>query len=212
MPRSLDLRPRLAATQAMIARYSRFVGAMRLLLPLIALGLVAVLVAWPDPYEDDKGFRLTFSNLRTGNGELAMENPRYVGRDSNGMPFEVTALSATQDKEDRKRVSLETIQADMTLSDGTWVSLTANHGIFHQDREVLELGGMVNLYSDRGYEFHALTASADLAAGTVVTADPVRGQGPFGILEANAMRVSDKGKRMIFQDGVKVTIFSGATK
>ncbi len=211
MPRSLDFRPRLAATQAVIARYSRFVGAMRLLLPLVALGLVAVVVAWPDLY-DDKGFRLTFSSLRTGGNELAMDNPRYVGRDKEGMPFEVTALSATQDKDDRTRVRLETIQADMALTDGTWISLTANHGVYRQGDEILELGGMVNLYSDRGYEFTALTASANLAAGTVVTTDPVRGQGPFGLLEANAMRVSEKGKRMLFYDGVKVTIFPGAVR
>jgi lipopolysaccharide export system protein LptC len=207
LPGPFKLKPRLKPSVAVIARYSRFVGLMRLLLPLVALGLVVIVVAWPDLYRNNDGFRITFSSIESSDESLTMANARYVGRDANGQPFVVTAATATQDKSDPKQVLLDGLQADLTLTDGTWITLSANTGVYHQGNELLDLFGDINIFSDRGYEFHANTAHADLAAGVVISDDTVQGQGPFGLLNANGMRLEDKGARMIFNKGVKVTIY-----
>ena len=207
IPSPFKLKPHLKPSVAVIARYSRFVGLMRLLLPLVALALVVIVVAWPDLYRSNDGFRITFSSIESSDESLTMANARYVGRDANGQPFVVTAATATQDKTDSKQVLLDGLQADLTLTDGTWITLSANTGVYHQSNELLDLFGDINIFSDRGYEFHANTAHADLTAGVVVSDDPVQGQGPFGLLIANGMRLEDKGARMIFNNGVKVTIY-----
>jgi lipopolysaccharide export system protein LptC len=208
-PGPLNSKSRLKPSLAVIARYSRFVGLMRLLLPLVALLLVVVVIAWPDLYRDSGGFRITFSSMQSSDEGLTMANARYVGRDAKGQPFVVTADTATQDKMDQAQVLLDGLQADLTLADGTWITLSANTGVYSQDEELLDLFGEINIFSDRGYEFHAHTATVDLAAGVVISDNPVDGQGPFGLLKAQGMRIEDKGERMIFNNGVKVTIYPG---
>jgi len=203
-------RPRYRPGKAPSPGYSRFVGLMRLLLPAIALALAGVVVAWPELYRGREGFRLSFAEIRPQDDGLTMSNARYVGKDSNERPFMITAESAVQDVTDGKRVELRTLQADITLTDGTWVTLSADRGIYRQDTQRLELSGSVNIFSDRGFEFHTERARIDLAAGTAEGDDPVRGQGPFGLLEADGFRMTGMGRSILFPANVRLTIFLGA--
>ena len=78
--------------------YSRFVSMMKLLLPLLGLGLVVTLVVWPSEFQKATGFHLTYvSSDADGSVDLTMLRPRYLGTDTRNQPFVVTADSATQD-------------------------------------------------------------------------------------------------------------------
>lgn len=188
-------------------RRSRFVGAMRIALPLLALVLIALLIAWPQIYRRTEGFRLAFSTLEVEDGALTMTKARYRGTDHKDQPFLVAADTATQDPNDPKRVMLDRIAADMTMRDGTWLALNANSGAYHQGEQVLTLQDDISVFTDRGYELHGISARVDLAAGTLASDDKVWGQGPFGLLRANGMRVDGNGNRVRFVNGVQVTLF-----
>ncbi|HZD26080.1 MAG TPA: LPS export ABC transporter periplasmic protein LptC, partial [Alphaproteobacteria bacterium] len=137
---------------------------------------------------------------------LAMLSPRYLGTDASGRPFTITAEKAVQDPHDLRRITLQTLQADMTLSDGTWVTLMAEGGLYHQGRQTLQLQGPVSVYSDAGYEFHAGDVAIDFGKGTASSQGAVNGHGPLGELRAEHMRILQGGQHLIFNDNVAVTL------
>ena len=167
-------------------RYSRFVGWMKFVLPLFAVALVALMIGWPgvDGYGD--GFRLSIADLAPdADGNLGITWARFVGTDRFERPFLVTAERATQDANGFDVFALETLQADITLGNGTWITITAATGQFERSARVLELAGPISMFTDVGYEIHAERARLDLEQGTVVSTGPVRGHGPIGAFWAD---------------------------
>jgi lipopolysaccharide export system protein LptC len=198
------LRPRLIAISE---RHSRFVGTMKVLLPAAAAALIVVVLAWPGVFDGEPTFELSFVAFSSGEDEaLAMLRPRYLGTDAEGRPFTITADTAIQDPADQRRVTLDALQADITLKDGSWITLIAQGGVFHQARKTLALQGPVSFHSDLGYELHTGDLSIDLDAGRVVSESPVRGQGRLGALRADAMVIEEQGARLIFRGNVEVTL------
>jgi hypothetical protein len=102
------------------------------------------------------------------------------------------------------------LAADLSTSGGGWLDLNANTGLYQQDTKTLMLYGDINIFTDRGYEFHGTSADVNVNAGTVASDDKVWGQGPFGLLRANGLRVYDKGERIVFINGVHTTLFTRA--
>ncbi len=201
------LTPARKVTPEVGGRYSRFVGFMKFSLPIVALILVVLVIAWPGIERQSDGFHLTFASIGSDeSGAPGMVNARFVGTDGNGRPFLVTATTATQDPMQPDDITLNALQADMTLSNGTWLTLTADRGLYQRNAESLTLSGPVDLYSDLGYEFHAGDTRLDLAAGVAESAQPVSGQGPFGLLNAQSFRFSDNGQRLYFSGKVKLVV------
>lgn len=188
-------------------RYSRFVGMMKLLLPVLALGLVIAVVIWPSEFRETAGFQLSYSTSEDGGAtELAMVKPRYLGTDSRNRPFIITADRATQDPKDQRLIALNRLQADMSMTNGQWFTILADTGVYHQQSQHLRLQGAINLFSDQGYEFHAQTVEIDLKNGQARSDQTVRGQGPFGTLRADRLVVEDYGRRLLFKGHVKMRI------
>ncbi|HJP21881.1 MAG TPA: LPS export ABC transporter periplasmic protein LptC [Alphaproteobacteria bacterium] len=191
-------------------RYSRFVGLMKFVLPATALGLTGLVLAWPGGGSDPDAIRLSFASLESDEqGNPGMTNARFVGSDRRDRPFLVTADRALQDNDNPGRVNLRTLQADMTLSNGMWLTMIAESGLYDRDKQTLDLVGPVNIFSDAGYEFHAQSSTVDLAAATASSDLPVKGQGPFGVLSADGFRFLDQGRRLIFEGGVKLVVHPG---
>ena len=204
--RRFDFDPRRRRTLAS-PRYSRFVGMMKLLLPLLALGLVVVVVIWPNKLREATGFHLDYvSTDENGAAELTMLRPRYLGTDNRNRPFVVTAARATQDPNDQRLITLVELQADMVMTDGRWFSIIANDGTYHQQHQRLRLNGAINLFSDQGYEFNAQTVDIDLNKGRAVFDQPVAGQGPFGTLRADRLEIEDFSQRLYFRGNVRMRL------
>ena len=217
-PASPDLRQRAAIGEDGVSgrgrysrAYSRFVSLLKYVLPVVALVLIVLVIAWPHINTADLGFRLGVTVLKlTGSDDPAMINPRYVGTDSDNQPFSITADLARNVAASGSKVTLVMPKADITLEDGTWLVLTANEGVFARGEKKLNLAGNVNLYHDSGYEFRTARAAIDLAAGIAEGNDPVDGQGPFGQLRAAGFRMVNKGKVIHFLGKSKLTLFPGA--
>jgi lipopolysaccharide export system protein LptC len=177
----------------------------------LSLAVVALAVVWPELARVDRGLPITISEPRGGEDDsLRMANPRYTGADDQNRPFAITAETATLDRLDRRRVNLSRLHADITLEDNRWLSLTAPNGVYQQDRQFLELGGPVEVYSDEGYELHARSARVDIQGGTAESDEPVAGHGPLGELNANAFRLDRRSQTLTFENGVRVVIHAAA--
>jgi len=204
----MDGRERARATGAGTRRrrrrphlgYSRFVAVVKIVLPALAVALIVLVALWPQFLLDGGRFRLTAGSGGAAEDidRLSMVNPRFEGSDEKDRPFMVTVDLAIQDSADRDLVELTRPKADMTLTNGAWVALTAEHGRYHRGVDTLELSGGVNLFHDRGYEIHTTEATIDLAAGTAEGDRPVEAQGPFGELASEGFRVTGNGALIEF--------------
>lgn len=193
------------------ASYSHFVRAMKFLLPTIALLLIGLIVAWPHIEVSDAKFRIGFADLTVKEADdPSMLNPRYIGTDDDNQPYSVTAEIARRLAESGKVIELDSPKADILLEDGTWLVLTARRGIYGREAESLDLIGSVVLYHDSGYEFLTEKAKIDLEQSAAEGDQPIRGQGPFGNLQAEGFRLVDKGKTIYFTGKSKLVIYPGA--
>jgi lipopolysaccharide export system protein LptC len=215
-------RDRLSATRrdVQINPFRRSVVLMlKLILPLVAVALLALVVLWPQIEQiQESGFHLGFSTSPDDLMEnVAMSNPRFFGVDGNRQPFTVTATEAIEQRKDgenaMQHVLLESPQADMTLTDGTWVALTADKGFYTESKGKLDLKGAVNMYHDKGFEIHTESAEIKLKLGNASGTDPVDGQGPFGTIKSDSgFELENKGAVIHFLGKSKLTVFDKAMK
>jgi lipopolysaccharide export system protein LptC len=195
---------RQRATVTDVQRYTRFVVIMKRALPMAAVTLLAAVLAYSlqPRLQNSKNMAITFRNLHILNNDLMMTKPRLTGVDGNGKPYVVTAEDAIQDPHNSKRAQLHKVEADMTLKTGEWVNLTATRGQLDEGKQLLWLAGVIDVYSDNGYEVHTTAANIDLVTGNVVGKRYVTGLGPFGTFRADSF-VIDRGMPRPANPGVK---------
>ncbi len=198
-------RRRLAATGA---GYSNFVGLMKVLLPISAAVLTALVVAWPLLSGRDEGVPISFADVEfTGPETPLMSNARYLGTDGRDRPLSITADTVTQAAEDEDTVHFTAPKADMLLDSGAWVLLTADRGTLHRATNIMVLDGAVNIFSDEGYEFRTDHAEIDIDANTAWGDRPIEGQGPLGTLNADTFRLDNAAGRLLFEGSVRMIVY-----
>ena len=193
---------------------SRFVALMKYLLPVLALGMLALVVAWPQLVPDEDRFRIDLAAVGPAGGpKPQVLNPRVLGIDTQTRPFQITADlgSRTQSDDGQDIYLFDQPKADITLSDGSWVAITAENGRYEESSKTLYLRDNVNLFHDSGYEFVTSSASFDVANDNAHGDEPVHGQGPFGMIDSQGFRVLDGGERIVFSGKARLTIFGGAS-
>jgi lipopolysaccharide export system protein LptC len=190
----------------------RYVTLLRIALPMAALMLAALVIAWPQIQNRE---RVAFSLAPTGNDskeveQLTMVNPRFVGLDSKQQPYTVTAKSATQERAGADLILLDHPQADILLDGGAWVTVTGRTGRYSQKQQILDLEGDIDVFHDSGYEFHTEKAQIDLANDTINGDVPVTGHGPGGAIDAQGFMILDHGQTVIFTGNSKLHLNPGA--
>lgn len=191
-------------------RHSANVRRMRLILPIAALAVVAVLMTWKNEDAPLTAVpREQVSPQTISQNELV--NPKFQSEDSNSQPYTITADKATQNAENMDAVLLEKPVADMTLQSGGWVSLKAANGVYKQGDRQLSLDGQVEVHHDSGYELHADKMDIDVT-GQMITSDlPVTGHGPAADISAQGLEADGKADTVIFKGPAKLTLRKAET-
>ncbi len=209
-PEDSGRRERLAGISTQTPRrggglsYTRFVRWMRFLLPMAALAILAVLVAWPDM--KDVAVSVEAVDVTSTPGQTELVSPRFESQDDDEQPFTITASRAIQSQFRDDLVILEAPLADMTLKDGAWVAAEAKEGAYMQEKRKLVLQGNVKLFHDRGYEMRTEKLHVDLARKVAWSDVPVNGHGPAGTIEAAGMRAQTEDGVLIFTGPAKVVL------
>ena len=180
--------------------YSRFVGAMKLVLPAAALGLIALIASWPSLHDPAPAAAVH------DNGQLTMTNAHYEGSDRKNQPYSVLAVQARQSTSQPGIIDMKRPDAEITLNSGAWVTVRAEHGRFDQNLGRLLLTGDVDLVHDKGYELHSDTAHVDVNHNTAWGNRPVVGQGPLGTLYAQGFRMADNGATIVFTGNARAIL------
>jgi lipopolysaccharide export system protein LptC len=188
--------------------WSRTVGLLKVLLPTVAVSLVALVIVWSMVRNSESGFSLSLSLFRTEDArKLNMVNARYAGMSKNRRPYLVTASTALLDNPRADTIHLTDPKGDVTLKSGVWVALTAPKGDYHQQKQILDLRDGVNLFHDSGLQFDTPTATINLQDSSAFGHDPVTGHGPASEITSNGFRVLDEGNRVIFTGKSHLTLY-----
>lgn len=186
-------------------RHSRFVDAMRYLLPATAAVLVALVVAWPYVMGDGEGLIVPmYGGESTEDADpMRMQMPRYVGRGGDDRPYEVRARSAMLDPGEPDRVELDELQADV-VARLRELHVEALIGVYHREERKLDLSGGIDMTSSDGYRLRTDSALVDLATGGMLGQTPVWADGPAGSMSADRFEIDEGGDVMRFHDNVRV--------
>jgi len=209
----IDQPRRRTGSAQQVERYSRFVTRMKLLMPASAIGLLLLVAAWPRIQGVTERIAMPLPRLDTSEArDLKMVQMNYSGFDRHNRPFTVTADVARQRPGKDDLVELEAPKADMTTESGTWLAIDSYTGLYQPQAQVLEMFGAVNLYQDKGNEFHTDSAHVDMAKGTAEGSDPIEGHGPFGTISAQGFRLEDRGGVIYFLGKSRLLLDSNQVK
>ena len=187
--------------------HSRFVQRSKWILPAMAATLLLLVGTWPEISSAIEHLHFNLPRIDISEARnLRMVAPRYTGIDRDNRPYVLTASAATQASGADDIISLEVPKADMTTNSGNWVEITGYTGTYQPQPQLLDLYGNVELYQDRGNEFHTDSARLDIANGTALGDQPVTGQGPFGHVTAEGFSMQDRGAVINFTGKTNLTL------
>ena len=187
--------------------YSRFVRIMKVMLPVVALSLVAMVILYSANGRDGETIRITATELTEITADRALEAPRLIGTDGQGQPFTVTAKGASVEPGKASKMTIDDVKADITMQDKSWLQVGALEGVLDVEGKTLDLNKTINIYSDRGYECHTEAARYDFGSGLLKGDKPIKCQGPLGIITAERFEGMKDPGILKFSGGVSTRYF-----
>ncbi|NCO03888.1 MAG: LPS export ABC transporter periplasmic protein LptC [Alphaproteobacteria bacterium] len=191
-------------------RYTSFVKAMRLLLPLSALALTIIVITWPET--DNKIIAIDERSL-IPNTDLAKNellNPKFESIDKDLNPYTVTATRALQNQENANLLKLENPNGNMILKDGQALYVDAINGTYEQEEEKLFLEKDVTLKHQSGYVLTTQELRIDLKNGQAFSDKDVEITGIDGHIKAKGLDGDTNTEVLIFKGPATLTLTPSA--
>lgn len=203
----MQLRPgQIERRQARMARRTRLVGWAKILLPVVAVLLIAAMFL-ASRRTGDVADLFTPEELATLGAGLTLEHPRLAGVTDADQPYELTAKKAVPDGPMAERISFDTPSGRIETGQRT-ISASAEKGMIDRPADRLELEGTVTIETSDGWRGETGQLGIDLEGRTAESPGPVRATGPNGELEAGSFRAEqpdpDGPPRIWFENRVRV--------
>jgi lipopolysaccharide export system protein LptC len=183
------------------------ITATKFLLPAAALALLASIALWPEFDRATNEARLAMHRFGGEVNGAEITDARYRGVDDQNRPYTLTATTARQDGP--ATVRLTSPVGDISMQNGTWVSMKARFGTFVQHTNLLDLWKNVVLYRDDGTTLYTQNMSMDLHNGVATGSQPVHAEGPFGTLDAQGFALTDRGAVIQFTGPARLVLNGG---
>ena len=187
-------------------RYSTIVAWVKVVLPMVALGLLAtmfLLTRTPDP---DAAIPFATEDVAQLAREQRLSGPRFAGTLEDGREVIVVAESATPRILNPSEIVLEGVEADVEVSSADRLYLSAARGDLDLGARSAMLEGDVILETLGGYRLTTDAITVALSALDVVSPGAVVVTAPGFLLEAGAMELTgeDGGAILRFTGGVRL--------
>ena len=134
------------------------------------------------------------------------------GQGSDARPYTMRAARAVQDLTTPDVIVLEEIVADLPVSNGDKAVLNALSGTYDRAAQTLEFDQPFTVTTEAGMQADLQSADIDIAGGEMSTSQPVSVRSKEASVVAQSMQMTDKGRVIIFQDKVRMTINPSALK
>jgi len=188
--------------------HTRFVDWLKVILPLVALGLLSTLFLLSRKVDPTSNVPVSQVDLEQRAQDQGASNPSFSGVASGGEQITFRADTARPDPKNPERVLAEKVVAELTLNGGTVIDVRSDHGIAGQDLMNAELHGNVTVTTTSGYDIRTQRLTANFETLRAESPGRVTGKGPPGDLEAGRMELisnEETGQaHLLFTDGVKL--------
>ncbi|WP_297771553.1 LPS export ABC transporter periplasmic protein LptC [uncultured Roseovarius sp.] len=188
--------------------YSRVVAGMKVLLPLIALGLLSTMFLISRTVDPSKTVPVGEIDLEQRAQDMGATNPSFAGVTAEGDEIRFTADMARPGRENPERLIADEVSAQLRLAAGTVVDITARSAAFEQRALTAQLSGNVHIKTSTGYVIDTEQLDTKLDKLHARTPGPVTASGPLGDFSAQRMVLRNAPEsghpELIFTDGVKL--------
>lgn len=189
--------------------YSRFIAWAKVILPLVALGILSTLFLFSRNVDPTQAIPYSQVDVEELAREQRVGAPSYSGvtRDGSAISFEAGAVRP--DPNNPRRIAGTTLSAIIETPAGSRIDLTAPEGTIDAQSQIASLRGGVELYTSTGYHVTTSAITAALDQTSLETAGHVAADGPLGELSAGQMILEQQDGDapsyvLVFKDGVKL--------
>ncbi|MFD0859302.1 LPS export ABC transporter periplasmic protein LptC [Roseovarius aquimarinus] len=188
--------------------HTRLVNWAKIILPLIALGLLSTVFLLSQKAEITDTIPFADVDLVQRAHDQGATNPSFAGVTTGGEEVSFRARSVRPDPQDASRILADIATASMRLNGGGVVDIVAARGAADQSRRTALLEGDVQVTTTTGYELRTDAINARFDTLFAETPGPVSGTGPPGSLNAGRMILTSDPEtgmaNLQFTDGVKL--------
>jgi len=145
---------------------------------------------------------IDIGSLNLDGSKITMDRANLKGFKDGDLPFTIKADQAIQDVSTPYIVDLNGLKADVTMPDRSLAKISADHGVYDSQKDVLTARGNVDIKSPR-YMITMRSGVIDFKTNRVTSKEPVTVTMKGGTIDADSMNVFDNGDRVQFGGRVR---------
>lgn len=193
------------------SRHDRVVRGIKIGLPVVIGGLLAILAVAPFGKSGDVSFILDKNKVEEAPERMRVESARYAGEDNKGRPFTIVADRAVQPTSEVPVVNIRGMRAQLNMEKGP-LTIAAPLGRYDLDRKLVDIIGPVNLAGPDGYRLSTSNVRIDLDQRQMKSTGEVTGSMRLGDFQAGSLS-AQLDDRIVRLDGkVRLKIVQGAVR
>jgi lipopolysaccharide export system protein LptC len=173
--------------------------------------LAAFLVMAPIYQSADVSFVLDKNKVEVARERLRIQAAQYRGQDGKGQPFTLNAGSALQRSSAEPVVELQTLDAQMALTDGP-ARLHADRGRYDMKTEQVHIDGPIQFRAANGYRLDTNDATLDMKQRKLASGGAVTGAVRQGTFSANRMRADLEAHSVTLEGNARLRILPRAPR
>jgi len=186
-------------------RHSVLVRRLKFILPTLAILAIVAFWATARIIPGDLAALVAVAGIDAKSNSVVMDKPHISGFEGTRRAYEFKADTAIQSLDDPKVVTFKQIVGHFGLEDAGVATVDAAIGIYDGNKNTLLLKDGITMQTTTGYSGRFTDAAIDLAKGTLISSQPLEFTTMEGKIHANAVNVTERGKHIVFSDGVSVT-------
>lgn len=191
--------------------YSRFISITKVVLPLVAIGLLSTVFLFTKDNTLESGFRFSDADLDALESGLQVVKPRLFGSNPSGDVYNFAADSLAPDSLSPSLIAVERISGEIQYQTGTNLQMTAAKAEFMLEGQSIRLSGGMSLVTSSSIRVTGDGLLAELSSGEIESNGPVSATSPMGSIQAGNLRVvnidedGEENQMIWFENGVMLS-------
>ena len=175
---------------------------------LMFLFFCTILITFIFSLENKNKMILKKENIQSNfnRNTLKLENAKLMGNDRNNRPYVITAKSSFKNSIDENIIFLNSVEADMTLNNNSWMLINTNHASFNVLENSIKAKDKVFIFYDDGTKLESTELDYNISKGVGYGDDGVKMFGKWGVIEANSFFFDTNYQMIKFYNKPKLTL------